>query len=76
VDLVNLSESPSRESMCRADQRRPETAMDVGDLAVDEPAHEDIIGITDYSGECEDLVASGMRPPAPANGYARDGLRE
>jgi hypothetical protein len=76
VDLVNLGESLSRESMCRADQRRPEAAMDVGDLAVDEPAHEDFVGVADYTGELEDLVASGMRPPVSANGCARHGLRE
>jgi hypothetical protein len=43
VDLVNLGEALSRKSTCRADQSRPEAAMDVCDLAIYEPAHEDII---------------------------------
>ena len=42
MDLANLSESLAGEPLGRPNQRRPETAMDIGDLAVDDAAHENI----------------------------------
>lgn len=50
--------------------------MDVGDLAIDEAAHENIFGVADRPRELEDLVTPRARPPAPANGSARDGFRQ
>ena len=50
--------------------------MDQCDLAPDQPTYEDIRVVADRSRHREDLMTLRMRPPAPANGAARDDFRQ
>jgi hypothetical protein len=41
--------------------------MDEGDLALDQPTHEDIVAVADCSRHREDLMTLRMRPPVTSN---------
>jgi hypothetical protein len=48
-------------------QVRATPPMDERDLALDQPAHEDIVAVADGSRHREDLMTLWMRPPAASN---------
>lgn len=50
--------------------------MDVCNLALDQPADQDVWVVADESRQREDLAALFMTPPAATNGFARYGARE
>jgi hypothetical protein len=76
VDLDDLGEMTPWKSLRRPDERWPEPTMHEGDLAVDETTHENVVGVTDCSGELEDLMAPRVCPPVPADRRTGDGLCE
>jgi hypothetical protein len=76
VNLTDLSEVAARESLGNANHSRPKPAVNVGDLAVDEAADQDLVGIADCPREGEDLLASWVRPPAPVDRFAGEGVGE
>ncbi len=76
VDLVDLSKLLPGEMLRRANKRWPQAPVNERDLTIDEAADEDILAATNRLRELEDLLAPRMRPPASANGSARNGYRE
>ena len=76
VDLVQLGDLAFAEALGTANQCRPETTMNEGNSAVDKTAHENVVSVADRLCELEDLVATGMRPPTPADGLPCDGCRD
>src|SRR5436190_9761357 len=76
VPFLKCVEAPRSDFARHADDGRPEPSMHVRDLAANEPADEDVGGIADAPGQREDLLSSGMAPPAAAHTRARDRVRE
>ena len=76
VLLSNLSKLLGREALGEPNQRRPEPAMNQGDLAIDEPADKDLLGFGDGCKDCVDVMTLRVRPPAAVDGFADDGLGE
>ena len=74
--FTDLGQLLRREAVGEPDQRRPESAMNQGDLAIDEPADEDMLGFGDSFEDCEDLVTLRVCPPATLDGFTDDGLGE
>jgi hypothetical protein len=76
VHLMHLSEVFAAKPSRSANHCWPKAAVNLGDLALDEAADQDLFGIADGPGEFEDLVAAWVRPPAAADGIASDGVGE
>src|SRR4051812_5909842 len=58
------------------DQRGPQTTVHIGDLAIDQLAHQHLVALADGVGNPEDLVTLRVAPPAPPNRAAGNLLRQ
>jgi len=76
VLLHNLCELLGREVLRKPDKRRPQSPMNQRDLAVDEPAHENLVGVDDSPKDRVYMVALWVRPPTPFDVLADDSLRK
>ena len=76
VLIPNLGELVLAKMGCQLDQRWPESAVDVCNLAVNELANQDVGAITDSLPDTEDLVSLRVPPPAPSNWAACDSFRK
>ena len=76
VLVPHLGEPTLREARGELDQRRPETAVHVGDLPVHELADQHVGARADRLGREEDRPALRVPPPASPDPLAGHGLRE
>ena len=74
MHFADLGKALHRKMPRRANQSRPQAAMHVGDLSVDEATNEHLVRASNGPRESKDVAAEGMRPPAAADGPARDSL--
>ena len=74
--LANLSKLLAREAIGEPNKRRPKPSMNQRDLAADEPAHENLVGVGDRPKNRVDVTALRMRPPAALDGFADDSFRK
>ena len=56
-----------RKMSCQPNESRPQTPVDIGDFAVDQPAHENILTVPYQAGSSKNLLTVGMRPPVSVN---------
>lgn len=76
VHLVERGQAVGTEAGGQADERGPETPMNIGDLAADHAADENVGRRADRAGQRKDLVTSPVAPPAPVNRFASHSLGE
>jgi len=72
VLLSNLRELLGREAFRQPDQYRPQPSMNQRDLAIDEPANENVLGFADRGENGEDPATLPMRPPAALDRFTHD----
>jgi hypothetical protein len=74
VNLAERREIVPREAVSESHQRRPEAAVNIGDLVVDEPTDQHITGIPNRPRQPEDILPFRMAPPASLYSLANYGL--
>lgn len=74
--LAHLCKAVRWKLLRRPDKGRPQSAMNEGNLAVDETAHENIAALPDSPRDRKDLVTFRMRPPTDTNRAPGDGVSE
>ena len=74
--LFNLGELLRREAVGKPNQRRPQTAMDQGDLAIDKSADKNLLRASNGLKNCVDVVTLRVCPPATLDRFPDDGLGE
>src|SRR5215471_17410573 len=65
--LANGLQGFFREMPCQPNKRRPQTAVDIGNFTVDQPANENIFTVPYHAGSSKNLLTVGMRPPVSVN---------
>jgi hypothetical protein len=76
VDFTNGSQTVTIKPSGQADERWPEPAVHVGDLATDQAAHEDVGRLANRTRKGEDLTPFDVAPPAAAYRCTGDCLGE
>lgn len=76
VLLSNLSKLVGGEAASETDKQRPKPPMNQRDLAIDKPAHENLVRIGDRSEDRVDVMTSRVRPPAPLDVFADNRFRK
>lgn len=74
MDITNGGETCCVESIGKADQGRPDAAVNEGDLAVQEAAGQHVWGGPQKARDSKNAVGGWVRPPAPLDGLAGDEL--
>ena len=72
VFLPNLCKLLGREAFGEPNEGWPKPPMDQRDFSADQPAYQDLVRIGHRAEDRKDVVAFGMGPPAPRDGFADD----
>src|SRR5262245_2293435 len=74
VFVPHFGKRPLGETDRQLNQRRPKAEMDIGNLAVDQLAHEHVRALTYCSSGPKNCPPFGVAPPAPSDRCARNCL--